>query len=87
MNQSKATEGAWNWLTRSSHVTMGHVKPAGEWLGLAREMAGFAMYRFQAQIMVSEFWKMSEHKVGFVLDIQALHTLSHPGTDVPGPLC
>lgn len=65
MDQSKATERAWNWLTQSRNINRGHVKAAGEWLELAREMAGFAMGRFQAQITGIEFWKRSEHKVGW----------------------
>lgn len=65
MDQSKATEAAWNWLTRSRHINMGHVKPAGAWIEVAREMAGFAMNRFQAQIMGNEFWKTSDHTLGF----------------------
>lgn len=65
MDGRLATRKAFDWLKRSRHIQTGRVKPVGAHLELAREMAGFAMSRFQDQIMGRELWNTAEHQVGF----------------------
>lgn len=64
MNVVNAAQCAWAWLGRSRYMTMGCVKPTGEWIELAREMASFAIHRFREQNAACDWWSISEHTIG-----------------------